>query len=313
VSRPVPPLHPPRLAARKAAKIYAWLVFSVLLLILPAAAAKPPHAGIEMGPEDRAEFLLANGQFDQALQAYREILQKNAESGAAVRGLVLAFDGQGKRREAEAELMERLRERPGSSALHYGLGFLYYLEKRDVEAENQFQEATRLNPENALAWNNWGALKIRTKSYTEGVEMVRRAIRLDPENLLFYNNLYVIYGEMGANGLFFAEFRELVAAGDKVRARGYGKALARAWRQEAFKLYAGGEVQAALKKFADVADIYRKSGDTGGLVAALFGLALLHEEAGEDERAREIYREVLEISPGHIQARDRLKKKIPPP
>lgn len=285
------------------AGLIAWFAAS-----LACAQGHAPADLNALSPEERAEYFLATGQFDEALTAYKSLVENSTESSAVVRGLVRAYGGLGQRADAETYLKDRLSRFPESSALSYGLGYLCYLEKRDSEADKWFQEAVRQNPDNAYAWNNWGALKIRTKSYTEAVDMVRRAIGLNPHNMLFYNNLYRIYAEMGASGLFFAELEERVKVGDKAQARGYGKALARVWRQEGFSLYAEGNREAALKKFAQVVDTFRKIEDDEGLVPALFGLGLLYEETGDTAKARELYSEVLKLSPGHLQARERLKK-----
>jgi tetratricopeptide (TPR) repeat protein len=288
-------------------------IFSVALFVLLGASSLaaeplPPHGGMPPGPEGRAEVYLAARQFEQALQAYRGLVEKDPESSRAIRGLVRAYEGLGRRAAAETDLKERLKRHPSASAVNYGLGYLYYLEKRDAEAEERFQEAVRQNSANALAWNNWGALKIRTKSYTEAVEMVQRAIALDPHNSMFYSNLYRVYQKLGDSGLFFAKLRKHKAAGDEVRARGYGKALARDIRQQGFRLYAEGKTRAALEKFAQVVEVFKASGDTGGQVAALFGLGLLYEELGDKAKAGEIYREVLVLSPGHMQAREKVEK-----
>ena len=146
------------------------------------------------------------------------------------------------------------------------------------------------------------------KLYSEGIEKVKKAIGINPSEIIFFNNLWRIYDEMGKRNLILAEFENHVRDGQSVLAKGYGLALARKIRQEGFSLYAKGDLGKAVERFLNLAEIYRKIDHVSGLVPALFSLGLLYDEQGEPEKAEKYFQEVLAINPGHIQAREKVKK-----
>lgn len=282
----------------------------LLWALVPASpfAQESPHPGnFNLTPRQRAETFLYRKEYEKAVEAFQTLLEKGGGESPVFRGLVRAYRGSGRLQEAEKFLKEYLRVHPASSPAHYGLGYSFYLMENDSAAMEQFDEALRLDPKNALAWNNRGASLARTKSYTFAVKSVKEAIRLEPSNPMYYKNLLAIYQKMGEPGLFFAEFREYVKGGSRLLAQGYGKTLAVTLRQEAFGLYAKGKLDASIAKFSEMVKIYREIEYTQGLVPGYFGLGILFEEKGDQEKAQDYFRKVLSINPNHIQAREKVK------
>ena len=267
------------------------------------------HSGsrFELSPQQKAEWLLSRKQYPEALAAYQALLDGGVAKSGVFRGLVRAYRAAGRGGEAKTYITQYLAAHPGSSAAHYGLGYHHYLEGDDFRAQERLEKAIQQDPQNALAWNNLGASLARTKSYTYAVEKVKEAIRLDPQNAMYFNNLAEIYREKGSNGLFFAEFKAHVKEGESLLARGYGKAIGRTLRQEGFKLYAQGELDAAIERFSRLAEVFQEIEYPQGLVPAYFSLGLLYEEKGETAKSQDYFRAVLEINPDHIQAREKVK------
>ncbi len=299
--------------SEKIRRVYKGLcaLLGVLYCLSPAQAFPQqgghPGTAFTLPPDQRAEWLLARKRYPEALAAYKAMLEGGEADSAVFRGLIRAYRGASGEAEAETYLTEYLAAHPESSAAHYGLGYHHYLKGNDDQARIHLEKATRQDPQNALAWNNLGASLARTKSYTYAIKSVKEAIRLEPENPMFYNNLGEIYREKGNYGLFFAEFRAHVKDGQSLLARGYGRSIGRALRQEGFKLYAQGKLEEAIGKFDEMAGVFREIGYTQGLVPAYFSLGLLYEEKGEGEKAASYFREVLKINPNHIQAREKIK------
>jgi tetratricopeptide (TPR) repeat protein len=283
-----------------------------VLLFLPSpfvgAVESPTHPGApQFSARQKAEYLLARKQYEQALPAYKSLLKNENEDSALFRGLVKAYQGLGQLKEAEGYLKDHLSRHTESSAVHYGLGYIYYLEGDDIRAQMRFEEAVRLEAGNALAWNNWGASLSRTKSYTLAVAKVKEAIRLESSNPMYYNNLRRIYREMGSTGLFIADYKRYIKDGPRLVAQGYGRLIAKTLRQESFKHYSEGNLSDAVRKFEEIIIIYKETGYRAGLVPIYFGLAVLHEELGDAEDAQKYLKEVLSINPNHLQAREKIK------
>ena len=287
---------------------YSLVIFLLVIGVVWPFMAWPNanhHPGSQsLNSFQEAELLLGRHEFAKALKAYQDMLAEGDSSSSVFRGLVKSYQGLGER--ADAFLLNYDQAHPELSSVQYGLGYWYYLQGENGLAETHFKESLERDPKNALAWNNRGALKIRTKSYSEAVEMVHRAIRLEPGNQLFYNNLWVIFDEMGSTGLFLAKYEKHVNDTDKTMAVGYGKTLAKSLRQESFRHYAEGDLDHAIEKNRQLVQIYREIEHMPGLVAGLFGLGLLYEEAGRQDEAQDSFRKVLKINPQHIQARERL-------
>ena len=284
------------------------IVIFILTITGQGLAQIPDHQQMpRLSSMQMAEMYHRRGEYDQAIKIYRSLLESGERGSTLFRGLIRAWRASGKSLLAKEFIREFISKNPDCSGCWYGSGYLNYLEKQDIEAEKNFLKAIELNPANAMAWNNLGAVKTRTKSYTLAIKDVKEAIRLEPGNSMFYNNLWIIYGELGDNGLFFAEFEDYVLKGPRKLAVGYGKAIARRLRQKGFAAYSKGNLEKALKQFQDMVEIYRKIDHKPGLVQGLFSLGLLLEEKGEPSLALEKYRQLLEINPNHIQAREKLK------
>jgi tetratricopeptide (TPR) repeat protein len=289
-------------------------VWILLLFILSTPVAlvvgNPAHPGTpQISARQKADFLLSRKLYEKALEAFKSLIKDENADSSLFRGIVKAYQGTGRLDEAETFIKGYLSEHSGSSsAAQYGLGYLFYLEGDDIRAQLRFHIAVRLQEGNALAWNNWGASLSRTKSYTLGVEKVKEAIRLEPSNPMYYNNLRRIYRDMGSAGLFIADYKRYVKDGPRLVAQGYGRLIAKTLRQESFKQYSQGNLDEAIAKFEEIVVIFKETGHQVGLVPIYFGLAVLHEEKGNDEGAEKYYQEVLAINPNHFQAREKLNK-----
>jgi tetratricopeptide (TPR) repeat protein len=283
----------------------------MFILSIPDAGTSenPAHPKeLTLTSKQKAEFLLSSKRYEEALEAYfKSLAEEESEDSSLFRGIVKAYEGAGKLSAAEPFIKGYLSDQPESSAAQYGLGYFYYLSGDDTRAQERFAEAPRLQAGNALAWNNWGASLSRTKSYTYAVEKVKEAIRLDSDNSMYYNNLWLIYRDMGSAGLFIADYKRYVKDGHRIVAQGYGRRIAKTLRQESFQYYAEGNLGKAIQKFEEILVIYEETGYRVGLVPIYFGLAVLHEEKGDEEMAQKYFKEVLSINPNHLQAREKVK------
>lgn len=276
----------------------------------PVAGQTVPQPHFEfqdLSPREQAEALLFRKQYEEAISSFKRILRKGTDHSYVFRGLVKAYEGSGRLQEAQGEMEPFLSRNPEHSAPLYGMGYAFYLQNRHKEAEEYFKKALKIDPENSLALNNWGAILAFRKNYRAALDKVKRAIGANPNEPMFYQNLYSIYSEMGEQGTFIAEYRENIESGAKLQAGGYGRVLAKARRQEGFRLYQAGDIKGTIEKFAEMVTIYRQIKHTPGIVQGLFSLGLLMEEDGNIPAAKNYFLEVLQINPRHLQAGEKLK------
>jgi tetratricopeptide (TPR) repeat protein len=272
-----------------------------------SAQSLDPSSAFSLSPKQKAELFIDRKQYAEAINAYQSLLKETDADSTLFRGLVRAYRGAHRLQEAEAFIRDFLSSHPDSSAGYYGLGYCHYLKEEDLRAQENFTKAIQFDDKNALAWNNLGASLSRTKSYTFAVAKVKQAIRLEPSNPMFYNNLSRVYREMGGAGLFFADYKRYVRVGPKLVAQGYGRVIAKTLRQEAFRQFSQGNLDATFKKFSDAAEIYKEIDHQPGLIATYFGLGILYEENGDEAMAQRYFQKVLSINPKHLQAREKVK------
>ena len=294
---------------RKLSFVICFLLMVLSSVLNARAQTHPGMDGFQLPPKAKGDYYFSQGKFKEALEIYKSILPDEADPGPIFRGMVKAWNAMGALDEAKKYLSAYRQSHENSSAVWYALGYLHYLKGDNQKAEKLFKRATELDPDNGLAWNNWAASLAEGKHFQQAAEKVRIAILTNPKELMFFFNLKNIYEELGEEKKFEEEFNETLKNDADPFVWGYGKVLARSLRQKSFREYAEGNLAGALSGFEKILDIYRRIGDMKGQVPALFSLGLLHEESGDLQKGQEFFRQVLEINPNHIQAREKMKPK----
>jgi len=269
-----------------------------------------PHStkgDFQLPPVAKGDFYFSQGKFNESLEVYKSILNDKVDPGRIFRKMVKAWDAIEALDEAKNFLEEYRQSHESSSAVWYALGYVHYLKGEDKIAEELFRRSTELDPNNGLAWNNWAATLSNEKRFQEAEKKVRIAIRSNPKELMYFINLKKIYEELGEGQRFEEEFNLGLKNNDDPFVWSYGKVLARSIRQKSFGDYAKENIAGAIAGFEKILKINQQIGDVKGQVPALFSLGLLNEESGNIEKGHEYFRQVLEMNPSHIQAREKIK------
>ncbi|MFQ5483499.1 MAG: tetratricopeptide repeat protein [Nitrospinaceae bacterium] len=293
---------------------WRWFLLAWVLacpLSMPGGAAAQDIESIPeraFPPQQMGETLLRMGQFAPAQAIYRKLFATEAKDPQVVRGLVKAHAGLGELPQVRALLESYLEEHPDSSAVLYGLGLALYLQKEAAASAKKLRLALAKDPENSLALITLAVVLHDKNEDEEAVQLLHRAIAVSPGQGMIYRNLWRVYKAMGKTGLFFKEFETARQAGQRARVLGYGRAYAVALRQEGFGLYQKGDPKGALQKMESMVQVYRDLDHLPGVVSGLFSLALLQEESGNVDKALALYREILQLSPEHIQAGEKVRE-----
>ncbi len=297
--------HP---AFKRIGTALAFCVVFFLVASMGVAQDFGAHQGFPaMSDRQMADFHLFQKSYKKAAESYTRLINQGNDKGMVFRGLVKSYYGMEFLAGAEAFIENYLIAHPDSSSALYALGYCFYLSKMYEPAKEYFKKAIVADPKNALALNNLGAVLSHHKDYSEAVSKIKQAIEMDPAGTFYYENLKIVYREMGEALKFQQEFEDSLKNGKVRQAKGYGNALARSLRQESFRLYSQGKLQETIENWERLVEIYQKINNQSGEVSGLFSLAILHEEQGDQAKANEYYRKVLEINPQHIQARERMK------
>jgi Tfp pilus assembly protein PilF len=104
----------------------------------------------------------SDGQQDEAIRIYLDVLKKDGKRTDACCRLALLYAKKGDWKSSEQYYGLALKREPKSVELHCDLGYAYYLQARYKEAEAEFRQAIALKSDFSRAHNNLGLLMART-------------------------------------------------------------------------------------------------------------------------------------------------------
>jgi predicted O-linked N-acetylglucosamine transferase (SPINDLY family) len=129
------------------------------------------------------------GEWPQAEQIYREVLEVDPEQVDALH-LLAAITGQtGREDEAIGHLNVILRVRPSWALAHNSMGNVFAQQRRLPEAVASFEEAVRLQPNLGTAHNNLGNALREAGRPAEAVASLQHAIRINSNYAEAHHNL----------------------------------------------------------------------------------------------------------------------------
>ena len=159
----------------------------------------PPTSADKPLARRRAEALrlLRAGRPVEAEQAFAAILLADSDDAAALHGLGLARNGQGRAEAALEPLRRALVHQPGEAALHNDLGAALHALGRLDEAAGHFALAAELRPDFAVAHNNLGSVLLARGEAAAAARAFERAVALAPNSADLQYNLGNALGVLG--------------------------------------------------------------------------------------------------------------------
>jgi tetratricopeptide (TPR) repeat protein len=149
------------------------------------------------------------GQFDEAIEEFKEALRLNPFYAKAHNNLGLAYDDMGRTDEAIEEFKKAIKLNPFFAKAHNNLGLAYYDDMgRTDEAIEEFKKAIKLNPFYAKAHYNLGLAYYYLGHTDEAIEEYKEALRLNPDFAVAHNNLGAAYFNQGRTDEAIEAFRE---------------------------------------------------------------------------------------------------------
>ena len=134
-----------------------------------------------------AYFGLANmyqvkGQRDQAIRAYRKVLEMAPNDAASRNNLAwLLVEEKGTQPEALQLAQKALELRPGDGRIMDTVGWVYYQQGNLQEAEKQFRSASELLPHEPTIQYHVGLVAYKQGRSVEASSAFKRALLINPE------------------------------------------------------------------------------------------------------------------------------------
>jgi Flp pilus assembly protein TadD len=142
--------------------------------------------------------LLDQGRLVDAEREMLDLVRLRPGSPKAHTMLGVVLARQGRFDEAVAEQRRALALAPGFAEAHYNLGLVWKTRGNLPAAESAYREAIRLDPRAADPHNDLGALLARQGRLSEAIPEFRAALALDPFHAGARANLATALGEQGA-------------------------------------------------------------------------------------------------------------------
>jgi len=148
------------------------------------------------------------GNFSQAEQLYRQILQADPSQAEAWGSLAMVCQAQGKLDQAEMSLRRVARLVPGNGSAYNCLAIILVQQNKLDEAAASLREALRCQPDNAEAHNNLGSVLARLGRTAEAIDSYRQALRFRSNYARAHYNLGLVLRTAGQQGAALMEFQE---------------------------------------------------------------------------------------------------------
>ncbi|MBA3242205.1 MAG: tetratricopeptide repeat protein [Acidobacteria bacterium] len=131
---------------------------------------------------EEAQRYADEGNWAEAIKAYRQAVAANPKDGDAYVGMGDAYMSAGKYEEAFAAYRDAIRVAPWNADAHYSLGAAYNDMAQYGDAFKPFVQAIRLDSNYAEAYYGIGYAYQNLENYKEAVGYLRSAIRLRPDH-----------------------------------------------------------------------------------------------------------------------------------
>jgi tetratricopeptide (TPR) repeat protein len=166
----------------------------VLRLTTGRADAQPgaePEAEAEASPRgrsespasmERADGLLARGAYEEAVDCYQELLQRDSRNAVACNNLGNAFWSLGRFGEAEAQYRRAIKMRAKYPEALCNLGTLLRITGRIIESETPLRQALKLKPAHLESQLSLGTTLFFLGRLSEARSLLEKALKLAPRN-----------------------------------------------------------------------------------------------------------------------------------
>lgn len=144
-----------------------------------------------------AHSCLASKQFQCVLDVYHEILLLNAESPEADMLAGEALDEMNDHVGATQQFRAAVKANPKEPNVHFGLGYLLWVQGQYEEAAQEFQAELANVPNHVQAMVYLADTNMKMNHPEVALPLIQKAIRLDPEIELAHLDLGILYADAG--------------------------------------------------------------------------------------------------------------------
>jgi tetratricopeptide (TPR) repeat protein len=172
-----------------------------------AAKSDPANLGFRMA---LAQSCLYAKQYPCVLDAYREILDLNAESAEADMLAAEALDAMQNYAGAIEQFRAAIKADPAFPNAHFGLGYLLWTQTKFDQAAAEFKAELNIVPDNAQALAFLADCLIHLGKEAEALPLAERAVQIDRNIDRAHVDLAILYTNSGRRDEAVREFKEAI-------------------------------------------------------------------------------------------------------
>ena len=146
-----------------------------------------------------AHSCLWSKQYQCVLDTYHEMLSLNAESAEADMLAGEAEDEMKNYDGAIAQFRAAVKANPAQPNVHFGLGYLLWIQKQYPEAATEFQAELANNPNHSQALVYLGDTEMQLNHPDVAPALLEKAVGIDPGLELAHLDLGILYADAGRN------------------------------------------------------------------------------------------------------------------
>ena len=162
---------------------------------VPVVSAPAPQRFRGADDFDLALYFHRAGDFENALQHYRALLQRNEMNAQAHNNLGLLYQERGLLPESARELQRAVVIEPRSASAHNNYGVTLLLQGKADEAAAQFGSVLAVDPRNVDAMVNLALAERSQNQLDLAMEMLLEALSVSPRNAPAHYNLAQLYDQ----------------------------------------------------------------------------------------------------------------------
>lgn len=151
------------------------------------ATQQPPADVAQKTPQQiaqvRAQILLAEKRYDEAITAYQELLVGQPNNARFSNMLGVAYQQIGELGKARSAYQRAARSDATFADPYNNIGTTWYQEKKYRKAVRAYLKALQVDPNLATAYANLGFAYFSDKKYPEAIDAFNRALSIDPDVL----------------------------------------------------------------------------------------------------------------------------------
>ncbi len=253
-------------------------------LLARALEAKPRSPALL---QMKAELRFRGGQLDEAHRIFRAAIDAGGDSAAVRRQIALIHLLRNQDQLALEEARRTVELDPGDARHRFFLASLLDQNEQRDEAFRHLKIAYRLAPHDARILFHMAQRRKTEKRYAQALEYMELASEIDSENPLYHKELSELYDRLGLSD-------------DAIR-------HANLWRTllAAFEDYVRAvEISSQGRQGEAIAFLEESLAEVPEFVTGRLYLAELYQKRGRNDRALQLYLDVLQRNPAHQKARE---------